>query len=45
MQKRTKNMTKLLLIIFTGLLLAGTLPSCKASKCDCPEFGGHRLKH
>lgn len=45
MQKQTKNMARILLAILTGIVLATTLPSCAANKCDCPTFGGHRLKH
>ncbi|MBP6731315.1 MAG: hypothetical protein KA149_04610 [Chitinophagales bacterium] len=45
MQKQTKNIARILLAILTGIILATTLPSCAANKCDCPEFGGHRLKH
>ena len=45
MQKQTKNMAKALVIVLTALVMAGSLQSCASQKCDCPTFGGHRLKH
>lgn len=38
-------MVRALVIVLTALVMAGSLQSCASQKCDCPTFGGHRLKH
>jgi hypothetical protein len=45
MRKQIKYIVHIALLAITGLVLVSTLPSCKANKCDCPTFGGHRLSH
>jgi hypothetical protein len=45
MPKQIKNIFRVVALIACGIILSTSLPSCKANKCDCPEFGGHRLKH
>ncbi|MFN8285166.1 MAG: hypothetical protein U0V74_00335 [Chitinophagales bacterium] len=45
MSRQIKHIARIALIALTGLMLITSLPSCKANKCDCPTFGGHRLKH
>ena len=32
-------------ILAGGVVIAASLHSCKAQKCDCPNFGGHHLNH
>lgn len=45
MKNHLNTMLRTLVIFAVGIMLSTSLPSCKGSKCDCPEFGGHRLKH
>lgn len=45
MIKQIKHIAHIALVIFGLTVLATALPSCKANKCDCPTFGGHKLKH
>jgi len=45
MQKQIKHIGRIVVMALTGLLLLTTLPSCKATRCDCPNFGGHHLNH
>ncbi len=40
--------TRSLVLALTAILLMATATmstGCAANKCDCPKFGGHRLKH
>ncbi len=45
MKNHLNTMMRAMVIFVVGIMLSTTLHSCKAAKCDCPEFGGHRLKH
>jgi hypothetical protein len=45
MTKQIKLIARFGVLVLTVVLLATSLPGCKANKCDCPTFGGHRLKH
>ncbi len=45
MSKQIKHIARIVMVALVGITLATSLPSCKANKCDCPTFGGHRLKH
>lgn len=40
--------TRVLILSMAAILLTATATTstgCAANKCDCPKFGGHRLKH
>ncbi|HWB64779.1 MAG TPA: hypothetical protein VG603_14785 [Chitinophagales bacterium] len=45
MKKQIKNIVRIVVLAATGIVLITSMPSCKANKCDCPTFGGHRLNH
>ena len=45
MPKQIKHIARIVLVALTGLVLLCGIPSCKATKCDCPNFGGHHLSH
>jgi hypothetical protein len=45
MALQIKHIVRVSIILLTFSMLAQGLSSCKANKCDCPTFGGHRLKH
>lgn len=45
MKNHLNTLQRALVIFAVGIMLSTSLSSCKATKCDCPEFGGHRLKH
>ena len=45
MPKQIKHITRIVLVALTGVMLLSVLPGCKATKCDCPNFGGHHLSH
>lgn len=45
MRKQIKHIAKMAVTILAAAILIGSLPGCAAQKCDCPTFGGHRLKH
>lgn len=45
MKNQLKTLLRAMLIFMVGIMLSTSLSSCAANKCDCPEFGGHRLKH
>jgi hypothetical protein len=43
--RQIKRIGRLAVITIAGIILLTALPSCKAAKCDCPTFGGHKLNH
>jgi len=43
MKVQIKHILRFAVVLTIGLILAGGVSSCKANKCDCPTFGGHRL--
>lgn len=45
MTKRIKQFAQTAVLLITISALAVSLPACKANKCDCPTFGGHKQKH
>ncbi len=44
MQSYLKQTAKLIACLLL-IAIAVNNTGCKANKCDCPTFGGHRLKH
>lgn len=45
MPKQIKHIARIVVMAAVGFILLIALPSCKATRCDCPSFGGHHLNH
>jgi len=45
MPKQIKHIVRIVWVAFAALVVLTALPGCKATKCDCPNFGGHHLSH